>query len=45
VHEARRYRGFSICLLNLGNYGNFISVIASPMPMIEFQRMVIASAR
>jgi hypothetical protein len=40
-----RYRGFSICLLNLGNYGNFISVIVSPMPMIEFQRMVLASAR
>jgi hypothetical protein len=40
-----RYRGFSICLLNLGNYGNFISVIVAPMPMIEFQRMVLASAR
>ena len=40
-----RYRGFSICLLNLGNYGNFISVIVSPIPMIEFQRMVLASAR
>ncbi len=40
-----RYRGFSICLLNLGNYGTFISVIVSPMPMTEFQRMVLASAR
>jgi hypothetical protein len=40
-----RYRGFSICLLNLANYGNFISVIVAPMPMIEFQRIVLASAR
>jgi hypothetical protein len=51
AHERRqsmlfyRYRGFSICLLNLGNYESFISVIVSPMPMIEFQRMVLASAR
>jgi hypothetical protein len=49
AHEPRdgmlfyRYRGFSICLLNLGNYGNFISVIVAPMPMIEFQRIVLAS--
>jgi hypothetical protein len=51
AHEPRdgmlfyRYRGFSICLLNLANYGNFISVIVSPISMIEFQRMVLASAR
>jgi hypothetical protein len=51
AHEPRagmlfyRYRGFSICLLNLANYGNFISVIVAPMPMLEFQRMVLASAR
>jgi len=51
AHDSRqgmlfyRYRGFSICLLNLGNYGNFISLIVAPMPMIEFQHMVLASAR
>ena len=37
------YRGFSICLINVGGYGNFISVIAAPMPMREFMRLVIAA--
>jgi hypothetical protein len=39
-----RYRGFSICLINVGNYGNFVSVIASPMPMRQFEPIVSASA-
>jgi negative regulator of sigma F NrsF-like protein len=51
LHDQRdrllfyRYRGFSVCLINLGNYGNFISVIVSPMPMNEFERLVLESAR
>jgi hypothetical protein len=40
-----RYRGFSVCLINLANYGNFISVIVSPMQMDEFERLVLESAR
>ena len=47
AHEERdhllfyRYRGFSICLINVGGYGNFISVIAAPIPMREFMRLVV----
>jgi hypothetical protein len=39
-----RYRGFSICLINVGGYGNYISVIAAPMPMREFERLVLSAA-
>jgi hypothetical protein len=39
-----RYRGFSLCLINVGGYGIFISVIAAPMPMREFIPMVLKSA-
>lgn len=39
-----KYRGFSICLINVGGYGNFISVIAAPMPIQEFTRLVTAVA-
>ena len=31
-----RYRGYSVCLLNVGGYGDFISVIVSPIPMPAF---------
>jgi Negative regulator of sigma F len=50
LHDERdrllfyRYRGFSICLINLGNYGNFISVIVSPIPMDQFERLVFEAA-
>ncbi len=50
THEEHRhllfykYRGFSVCLLNVGGYGDFISVIAAPMPMEHFVRLVIAAA-
>jgi hypothetical protein len=40
-----RYRGFSVCLINLGNYGNFISVIVAPLPLDQFEHMVLAAAR
>ena len=36
-----RYRGFSICLINIGGYGTFISVIAAPIPIGEFVPMVL----
>lgn len=39
------YRGFSICLINVGGYGDFISVIAAPMPMPEFMHVVLAAVR
>jgi YHS domain-containing protein len=38
-----RYRGYSVCLINVGGYGDFISVIISPMPMKSFMRMVLAT--
>jgi hypothetical protein len=38
-----RYRGFSVCLINVGGYGNFISVIAAPMPLKQFERLVLAA--
>jgi Negative regulator of sigma F len=37
------YRGFSVCLINVGGYGNFISVIAAAMPMKEFVALVLAA--
>ena len=48
-HEERdhllfySYRGFSICLINVGGYGDFISVITAPMPMTEFMHIVLAA--
>jgi negative regulator of sigma F NrsF-like protein len=36
-----RYRGFSLCLINIGGYGNFISVIAAPIPMRQFVALVL----
>jgi hypothetical protein len=38
-----RYRGFSLCLINIGGYGSFISVIAAPMPMRQFVPLVLAA--
>lgn len=38
-----RYRGYSVCLLNVGGYGDFISVIVSPVPMKVFMHMVFAA--
>jgi hypothetical protein len=38
-----RYRGYSVCLINVGGYGDFLSVIVSPMPMKQFMRMVLAT--
>jgi hypothetical protein len=35
-----RYRGYSVCLINVGGYGNFVSVIVSPIPMKPFMRVV-----
>jgi len=36
-----QYRGFSLCLINIGGYGSFISVIAAPMPMSQFVALVL----
>ncbi len=36
-----QYRGFSLCLINIGGYGNFISVIAAPIPMRQFVALVL----
>jgi negative regulator of sigma F NrsF-like protein len=38
-----RYRDFSFCLINVGGYGNFISVIAAPMPLQRFEHLVLAA--
>jgi len=38
-----RYRDFSLCLINVGGYGNFISVIASPMPLKQFENLVLSA--
>lgn len=35
-----RYRGYSVCLLNVGGYGDFISVIVAPIPMPAFMHLV-----
>ncbi len=39
-----RYRGYSVCLINLGNYGSFASLIVSPLPLRQFEDMVVAAA-
>jgi hypothetical protein len=38
-----RYRDFSFCLINVGGYGNFISVITAPMPLKQFERLVLTA--
>ena len=38
------YRGFSVCLINVGGYGRFISVIAAKLPMNQFVPLVLAAA-
>jgi hypothetical protein len=38
-----RYRGYSVCLINVGGYGDFISVIVSPIPMKPFMRAVFSA--
>ena len=36
-----RYRGYSVCLINVGGYGDFVSVIVSPISMKPFMRIVL----
>jgi Negative regulator of sigma F len=38
-----RYRGYSVCLIDVGGYGDFVSVIVSPISMKPFMRMVLAT--
>jgi hypothetical protein len=38
-----RYHGYSVCLINIGGYGDFISVIVSPIPLQRFMPMVLAT--
>jgi hypothetical protein len=38
-----RYRGYSVCLINVGGYGDFVSVIVSPIPMKTFMRMALGA--
>ena len=38
-----RYRGFSICLVDIASYSDFVGVIASPMPLQPFIAIVAAS--
>ena len=38
-----RYRGYSVCLINVGGYGDFVSVIVSPIPMTTFMHMALAA--
>ena len=38
-----RYRGYSVCLINVGGYGDFVSVIVSPISMKPFMRMVLGN--
>ena len=50
AHEEKRhlffyrYKGFSVCLINVGGYGSFISVIVAPMPMRQFMPLVLKAA-
>jgi hypothetical protein len=37
------YRGYSVCLINVGGYGDFVSVIVSPIPMKPFMRAVFGA--
>jgi hypothetical protein len=38
-----RYRDFSLCVINVGGYGNFVSVIAAPMPLKQFEHLVVTA--
>jgi len=38
-----RYHGYSVCLINVGGYGDFVSVIVSPIQMRTFMRMVFGA--
>jgi hypothetical protein len=38
-----RYRGYSICLINVGGYGKFTSIIIAPFPIEKFIHMVLAA--
>jgi len=38
-----RYRGYSVCLINVGAYGDFVSVIVSPIPMKVFMHTVLSA--
>ena len=38
------YRGFSVCLINVGGYGSFIGVIVAKLPMKRFMPLVLAAA-
>jgi hypothetical protein len=38
-----RYHGYSVCLVNVGGYGDFISVIVSPIQMKPFMSMVLGA--
>jgi Negative regulator of sigma F len=40
-----RYRGFSVCLINVGGYGSFLSVIVAQMPMDRFMRLELSHDR
>jgi hypothetical protein len=50
VYKERRhylfyhYKGYSICLNNVGGYGNYICVLVARLPMKEFMRNVLAVA-
>jgi hypothetical protein len=38
-----KYHGFSLCLINIGGYGNFICVVATRMPLEQFMSLVFAA--
>ena len=38
-----RYRGYTVCLINVGGYGDYVSVIVSPIPMKPFMRIVTSA--
>jgi hypothetical protein len=40
-----RYKGFSVCMINVGGYGNFVSVIVAPMPMKDFIALVSTATK
>jgi len=51
AHQERQhmlfyqYRRFSVCLINVGGYGSFLSVIVARMPMNRFMPLVLAATR
>ncbi|HTY56275.1 MAG TPA: NrsF family protein [Candidatus Binataceae bacterium] len=38
------YKGYSVCLNNIGNYGSYSCVLVSRLPMKQFMRAVLAVA-